>query len=53
MTDNKWIGKRTPRPDGADGHLSYDADGNGGGAAVTFAILAAGLSPTSNDFLIA
>jgi len=30
MTDNKWIGKRTPRPDGADkvtGRAAYAADG--------------------------
>src|SRR5881394_3422097 len=29
MTDNKWIGKRTPRPDGADkvtGRAAYAAD---------------------------
>lgn len=38
--------------DANTGHLSYDADGNGAGAAVEFATVAIGLSLTNADFLI-
>jgi hypothetical protein len=31
---------------------SFDADGNGGGAAVQFATLAAGLALTNNEFIV-
>ncbi len=36
----------------ATGALYFDADGNGAGAAVQFATLAAGLALTNNDFLV-
>lgn len=36
----------------ATGAVSYDADGNGAGAAIQFATLATGLSLTSSDFLV-
>lgn len=36
----------------ATGALSFDADGNGAGAAVQFATLAAGLALTNSDFLV-
>jgi serralysin len=36
----------------ATGALSFDADGNGGGAAMQFASLASGLALTSADFLV-
>src|SRR6185436_11419698 len=38
--------------DSASGALSYDADGNGAGAAVQFATLSTGLSLTGNSFLV-
>jgi serralysin len=38
--------------DKAAGLLSYDADGSGAGAAVTFATLKAGLALTATDFLV-
>jgi endoglucanase len=38
--------------DSAKGTLSYDGDGNGGGAAVTFAQLAKNLKLTASDFLV-
>ena len=37
--------------DAASGALYYDADGNGGGAAVQFATLGVGLALTTADFL--
>ncbi len=36
----------------ATGALFFDADGNGGGAAVQFATLATGLALTNNDFIV-
>ncbi len=36
----------------ATGALYFDADGNGGGAAVQFATLAAGLALTNDDFIV-
>jgi Ca2+-binding RTX toxin-like protein len=36
----------------ANGALSYDADGNGGGAAIQFAQLSTGLAMTNADFLV-
>ncbi len=36
----------------ATGQLFYDADGNGGGAQVLFASLAAGLALTNADFIV-
>ena len=38
--------------DSATGALYFDADGDGGGAAVQFATLAAGLGLTSADFIV-
>ncbi|WP_167392396.1 calcium-binding protein [Mesorhizobium sophorae] len=38
--------------DSANGWLSYDADGNGAGAANHFATLTMGLAMTNNDFLV-
>lgn len=38
--------------DSANGWLSYDADGNGAGAASHFATLTMGLAMTNNDFLV-
>ncbi|MCB1968095.1 MAG: calcium-binding protein, partial [Candidatus Accumulibacter sp.] len=38
--------------DTASGALSYDADGNGAGAAVPFATLGIGLALSSADFLV-
>ncbi|MCB1964988.1 MAG: calcium-binding protein, partial [Candidatus Accumulibacter sp.] len=38
--------------DSSSGALSYDADGNGAGAAVQFATLASGLALSSADFLV-
>jgi serralysin len=36
----------------ATGQLSFDADGDGAGAAILFATLAPGLALTNNDFIV-
>jgi serralysin len=38
--------------DKTTGHLSYDADGNGAGAAVHFAQLSTGLDLSNADFFV-